>query len=52
MKLFKNFTMKMVKNEFYFMKAPLNIILIENTKLSFFVGCVYIYNLSNKKVYI
>ena len=30
---------------------PSNVILIENTKLFFVVvGCVYIYNLSNKKV--
>ena len=36
----------------FYERSPSKIILIENTKL-FFFGCVYIYNLSNKKyVYI
>ena len=56
MKLFKNFAMKMIKNKFYFMKYPSNIILIKNIKLFFFVGiCIYSYiTYSNffKKMYI
>ena len=51
MKLFKIFTMKMVKMNLFYETLTSNIILIENTKLFFvFVGCVYIKNLSNKKV--
>ena len=38
------------KNWILFYERSLSkIILIENTKLFFFFGCVYIYNLSNKK---
>ena len=50
MKLFKNFAMKMIKNKFYFMKYPSNIILIKNIKL-FFCGYMYIllYNLFKLK---
>ena len=50
MKFFRNFTIKM---NFILWKIAIKHNLIENTKLLFFfflVGCVYIYNLSNKKV--
>ena len=37
----------------FYERSPSKIILIENTKFFFFFGCVYVYNLSNKKcVYI
>ena len=57
MKLFKNLTMKMEKKKkkkkriLFYERLVSKIVLIENTKLFFFlVGSVYIYNLSKKKV--
>ena len=53
MKLFKNLTMKMGKKKriLFYERLVSKIVLIENTKLFFFlVGSVYIYNLSKKKV--
>ena len=45
---FKDFTMKMVKMNLFYERLPSNIILIENINFFFFfVGCEYIYNLSN-----
>ena len=50
MKLFKNLTMKMEKKcILFYERLASKIVLIENTKLFFFLG-VCIYNLSKKKV--
>ena len=43
MTFFKNFTIKMVKMNFILWKIAIKHNLIENTKLFFFLVCVYIY---------
>ena len=51
MKLLRNFTMKMVKTNFILWKIAIKHNFdFENTKFFVVVRCVYIYNLSNKKV--
>ena len=53
MKFFNNFTIKIVKMNFIYVRSPPNIILIEITMLFLLLFGVYVYNLSNKKsVYI